>query len=73
MHIEFVATRFKGKRPLCRSRERRDDNIYVELKEVDCEDKGLMALYPVTGFGNSGVGPSYCATRDFDSTGITPT
>jgi hypothetical protein len=44
MHIEFVATRFQGKRSLCRSRERREDNIYIEIKEVSCEDKGLMAL-----------------------------
>jgi len=42
--IEFVATRFQGKRSLCRSRERREDNIYMEFREVDCEDKGLMTL-----------------------------
>jgi len=44
MHIEFVAARFQGKRSLFRSRAGREDSIYMGLKEVDCEDKGLMAL-----------------------------
>lgn len=43
MHIEFVASRFQGKWSLCRSKERREDTIYMGL-EVDYEDKGLMAL-----------------------------
>jgi len=44
MHIEFVATRFQGKRSLGRSRERGKDGINMEFREVDCEDKGLMTL-----------------------------
>jgi hypothetical protein len=44
LHVEFVATRRQGKRSLGRSKERGEENIYTEFKEVDCEDKGLMAV-----------------------------
>ena len=39
-----MATGLKGKWSLGRSRERGEDNINMELREVDCEDKGFMAL-----------------------------